>query len=353
MIKIVSDITHKDKPYGIITEREQIWAGRLLNDKSASHILYYYIALNQDGYCFALSPTALHNRYGISEKSYRNGIKKLKEVGYLVQKKQSSNIWCFYRVPERFKDSDVFDWSPSPKYSEPSYTNGTGTLSLKGSSSTLYGTDEATFKGERNNINTTNIINSTSKNLFINESDNHSPERENHADISSLENECDNLISKINSEFGYLDSTSLKLMSAEYQSKKFGSGQKKLREHFKLLSRIFDKAREERSCRAEKFLSEYQEVLKSTVPTDIIEQMKVNLIFDKYIKSHSNITDDKKISVCPIKLLREKYGAWINGWNEELQEPNILIATSPLPLGVIKKQRHNTAGIPSSYWKNK
>ena len=60
--------------YGIITRREEMTAAKLLNDKSASLMLYYHFALNQDGYEFALSPTEIQEKLGIIGNNERKAL---------------------------------------------------------------------------------------------------------------------------------------------------------------------------------------------------------------------------------------------------------------------------------------
>ncbi len=90
--------------YGIITRREEMTAAKLLNDKSASLMLYYHFALNQDGYEFALSPTEIQEKLGITLKQYYKSIENLKRAGYLAQSKPGSNRWKFLRVPKPNRD---------------------------------------------------------------------------------------------------------------------------------------------------------------------------------------------------------------------------------------------------------
>ena len=78
IVEIGKQEKRKGEKYGIITDSERIWAGRLLNDKTAAHILYDYFASNACGYKFALSPTAIYSLYGISKKQYHAAIKKIK-----------------------------------------------------------------------------------------------------------------------------------------------------------------------------------------------------------------------------------------------------------------------------------
>ncbi len=94
LIEKYSD-TQKGESYTVITERERIIASRLLNDKSASLILWLYLAGNQGGYSLALSPKAIQDLYGISEKQYRKAIDRLETTGYLVQNGNSTKEWLF------------------------------------------------------------------------------------------------------------------------------------------------------------------------------------------------------------------------------------------------------------------
>lgn len=342
---------HTEKPYGIITQREQIWAGRLLNDKTAAHILYYYMATNNSGYTFALSPTAIYNQYGVTGKQYHTAIKKLKEVGYLVQKRQGSNIWQFMRVPEKYKSIEILPFEPEKK------NKGTQPCASKGIDEvqTIYPqrADYIPVEGEAY----------TPKGQTV------SPQRENHVppedreilqdiiyntnnidDVSCgekvndtpLEKERDNLIQEFNNEFGHIEDSPLELMSVEAKARRNGY---KLNNHIKLLKAVIEKMRDKREKRNKQYISEYQSALKATMPRDTLAQIKINLILDRYINEHNS-------EAYPIKKWRGLYGVWLNGWNKELHEPKVTVAMYCLPLHIVAKQRHNIEGIPEEYWKN-
>ena len=76
------------------------------------------------------------------------------------------------------------------------------------------------------------------------------------------------------------------------------------------------------------------------MPNDGLKQAKINLILDRYIAEHEEVRH----------ICGEKYGIWINGWNEEMQEPNVILAFHSLPLEVLMKQKHNIDGIPKEYY---
>lgn len=52
--------------------------------KDTTFKLYVYLISNQDGYTGGLSRTDVINKTGISESSYKRGIKELEEKGYFV-----------------------------------------------------------------------------------------------------------------------------------------------------------------------------------------------------------------------------------------------------------------------------
>ena len=83
--------------------------------------------------------------------------------------------------------------------------------------------------------------------------------------------------------------------------------------------------------------AQYDKAIQQTLPTDTIEQMKVKLIIKKYLN-----TNKMKIP--------EDYGLWIDGWNGEVQEPNIIISLFTQPYEIIKRQRHKIEGIPKEYY---
>lgn len=82
----------------MIQKNNMIRAYKDLN--ATAFTLYLFLASNKDGYEMALSPAAIHNEYGMPESTIRDQTKKLIEKGYLVQRKEGSNIYDFYEVPQ-------------------------------------------------------------------------------------------------------------------------------------------------------------------------------------------------------------------------------------------------------------
>ena len=62
--------------------------------------VYLYLAGNMDGYNLALSSADAENNAGIKHSTFYKYFDLLVEKGYLVQKKEGSNIYDFYEVPK-------------------------------------------------------------------------------------------------------------------------------------------------------------------------------------------------------------------------------------------------------------
>ena len=72
-------------------------AYRDMSKNSSALALYIWLVGNKNNYKFALSPQAIENQLGMARSSYHGALKKLKELGYLVQR-EGSNILDFYEV---------------------------------------------------------------------------------------------------------------------------------------------------------------------------------------------------------------------------------------------------------------
>ena len=73
-------------------------AYRDMSNSSAALGLYIWLVGNQNGYTFAFSPQAVENKLGMARSSCHGAIKKLEELGYLVQRKDGSNKYDFYEI---------------------------------------------------------------------------------------------------------------------------------------------------------------------------------------------------------------------------------------------------------------
>lgn len=373
VVVVEDDSLHDEKPYSIITERERIWAGRLLNDKTASHIIYCCLAGHSNGYEFALSPTAINKYYGISKKQYHSAIKALLEVGYLVQKSKGSNIWIFKRIPDMYKNLELIVEETTEDTTieiqneivETEQNNPivsdvtTDTSPLPGISCATSGDKICPQEREDIYLHGTEIINNIINNNINNnipelDSINLYPEDKDTVIASALDisaDMCENIKSpidiekeKIIEEFG----DSVDDLPLEFVTLDCKANGKKLSEaeHIKLYRKLYDKLQEERRFRIATSKNEYMMAIEETFPRDSIDRMKVKLIIDKYIETH-------KASGFDFQKCREHYGLWIDGWDEELKEPKIKFALNELPIDLAKKQKHRYEAVPKEYYINK
>lgn len=116
--------------------------------------LYLYIAGNRDGFDFALSQEAAERDAGITKTTFHKYVKVLIEKGYLVPRKENSNIYDFYEVPKRKEDKEAV--SPCELKSLPD-----GNDDLRGSLLTSQGNKEIynnTYHLIDKNINSAEFI---------------------------------------------------------------------------------------------------------------------------------------------------------------------------------------------------
>lgn len=103
---------------GHITKRESFYAGLLLRQDSKTlkgHgkldalIMYYDMALNQDGQPLPLSRAHFEACYGMGKNQYIAARKKLIDAGYLTPDPADKEGFLFWRVPERYKNLDFVE----------------------------------------------------------------------------------------------------------------------------------------------------------------------------------------------------------------------------------------------------
>lgn len=68
--------------------------------KAEALIMYYDMALNQDGYAFDLSAARYEELYGINENQYHIARDRLKAAGYLTPHPKRKGWFLFWRVPQ-------------------------------------------------------------------------------------------------------------------------------------------------------------------------------------------------------------------------------------------------------------
>lgn len=342
-------------------------AANLLNDKPAAFMLYCYFSVNQGEYQFALSPAWIEEELGLSYGQYEHARNKLKEVGYLIPRRGEKDSYDFVRVPLRYADITLDEleflthkekWHQKrntkvksqescagevclddPEVSEnelpeqlqsalpgestllPEPESGSQRTPQRSDSSTLKRGDQTYLKGGRNIINS--IRNSTN-NISGNQQE---------KNVEELRKEISEWVERIRMEFGDLEECEEELLKAEWTARSKRYSEKK---YILLLEKCFDtlKKRVENEARYQR--SMYEQACEATIPKDYIVGMKVRLILDKLVAEGR---------------IPSRYGAWIQGWDEEQQMVKLTAYSEDLPLEVIRLQRHVLDGIPDRYWK--
>lgn len=169
IIQCVPEERKKNERYGSLSRKAEIVAARLLNDGSASHIVFLHFALHKKDHKFELSKKELEKYLGISEKQYRKAIDVLKEKGYMVQRTPTSNIYYFKRIPDQYKDMDIIDIVSSNDQEKFPASNDNDTsrennIALQGENLDLQDENQA-VEVHRNNTDTTNNTNTTNNTI--------------------------------------------------------------------------------------------------------------------------------------------------------------------------------------------
>jgi hypothetical protein len=110
IVIVNKEASDKKHPYSIINVEAATKAGTTLSGNEFK--LWFYIAKNQDGYSFALSRVTFCREMNVSSSTYYRAVDTLIEKGYLIQKEEGSNIYCFYENganPIEEKDSLVIE----------------------------------------------------------------------------------------------------------------------------------------------------------------------------------------------------------------------------------------------------
>ena len=69
--------------------------------------VYLYLAGNRDGFTLELSQEAAEREAGIKKTSFHKYVNLMIEKGYLVPRKENSNVYDFYEVPKRKEDKEA------------------------------------------------------------------------------------------------------------------------------------------------------------------------------------------------------------------------------------------------------
>jgi len=99
IVHINRDMPKKDEGNFLLIKKQNLYnAYRDLN--ATALVLYLYLAGNKDGFDLALSPRAILEEVGMPISTCNDQVKALIRKGYLVQRKEESNIYNFYEVPK-------------------------------------------------------------------------------------------------------------------------------------------------------------------------------------------------------------------------------------------------------------
>lgn len=292
IIQCVPEERQRNERYGSLSRKAEIVAARLLNDGSASHIVFLHFALHKKDHKFELSKKELKKYLGISEKQYRKAIDVLKEKGYMVQRNPTSNIYYFKRIPDQYRNMDILDIITSNDQENATASNGNDTLwennlALQGKNLDLQDENNA-VEVHRNKTYITNntVIGTATNDTFT-------------VDLPAEENED--------------------------------------------IEKIFSKKEEQEifhnSDVAYKFKAKYQSQLRSAQWCNTADGIKIELILKKYLSTHRESDE--------LKRLGDKYGRIVNGWDCDKQTPIIVYATSYLTK---EQMKHNIDGIPKEYY---
>ena len=108
VVHVHRDMPDKNKKEGnFLLIKKENWYAANKDLEPYGLQLYLYIAGNRDGFDFALSQEAAEREAGIKKTSYHKYVKVLIEKGYLVPRKENSNIYDFYEVPKRKEDKEA------------------------------------------------------------------------------------------------------------------------------------------------------------------------------------------------------------------------------------------------------
>ena len=105
VVHVNRDMPDKNKKEGnfLLVKKENWYAAN--KDLSPYGLqLYLYIAGNMNGFDLALSQEAAEQEVGIKKTTFHAYVKEMIAKGYLVPRKENSNIYDFYEIPKREED---------------------------------------------------------------------------------------------------------------------------------------------------------------------------------------------------------------------------------------------------------
>lgn len=102
MVMIHRDIPKKGDNNYLAIKKDHLY--RAYKDLNATAlVVYLYLCGNKDGYEMALSPKAIRQETGMADSTCRDQINVLISKGYLVPRKEGSNLYDFYEDPSEVR----------------------------------------------------------------------------------------------------------------------------------------------------------------------------------------------------------------------------------------------------------
>lgn len=335
------------KPYGIVTRREQQIAYHILDDKrnSTPIMLFFELALHQNGHKSDFSPASLSKQYGISADRWRKAFSILVDKGYLTE--TGRNHYIFNSLPERYKDVVFSEVGDNSNKIQPENNQTQNAIPADGYSQNKSIIDAILADGDNLSLPTGVPIPADGYSPIpadeeSNKKDNKYIINDNIKSVVDIidpeEKELNDLAEAFEYEFGHLDKYEGEILNTKCL---VPTKHRSISERIKYLKKRFDYMIEERERRKNTAKYEYRAALNRLLPKDSVERAKLNLIIKRYVGDHNTRAVEKAY---------KDYGLFIDGWNEERQEPNVIIALYPLPIAVLEKLRHNIEGIPKEYY---
>ena len=90
--------------YGVLNIAALKYAASVLSGTCFK--LYVRMMLNQNGFTYALSPKAVEEDIGLSDKCYRTSVKELIEKGFLVKDSEKTNVFHAIEDPTGVSDTE-------------------------------------------------------------------------------------------------------------------------------------------------------------------------------------------------------------------------------------------------------
>lgn len=299
VIQCIPEKRNDGEAYGSLSRKAETIAAHLLNDKTASHIIFLHLALNKSDYKFALSRQELENTLEISEKQYHTAIAKLEKAGYLEQSKPNSNLYYFRRIPKDYENITFLDMNFTEN-TEVYPPTEQGVYTHEDTHCTPKGIDTVPLEVDRNN---TNITDSTYIDTMV-------AERNNIDCIDSFA--TSDLPEKEATDTPPIYDNNERLQEAHNTSVAYQQKQA------------------------------YKRMLTNAQWQNQVDGVKISAILHKYLSTHK---EDEVL-----KKWGDKYGRFIQGWNAERQEPIIAYSASYL---LPQQMKHNIQEIPVEYYYSK